>query len=152
MSAEIEILWARGASDVEAALALREEVFCVEQGVPREEELDQLDEEALHLLALEPGSERVVGTLRLLLHGSDAKIGRVAVAARHRRGGIASQMLERALARAMQERVRRVRLAAQVVAVALYQQAGFAVESEPFEEAGITHVWMGRSLAAPAEA
>jgi predicted GNAT family N-acyltransferase len=152
MSADVEILWARGASDVEAALALREQVFCVEQGVPREEELDQLDDEALHLLALEPGSERVVGTLRLLLHGSDAKIGRVAVAAERRRGGIASQMLERALARARVERVVRVRLAAQLVAVALYEQAGFAVESEQFEEAGIAHVWMGRSLAPPAGA
>jgi predicted GNAT family N-acyltransferase len=152
MAADVEILWARRAADVEAALALREEVFCVEQGVPREEELDQLDDEALHLLALEPGSERVVGTLRLLLDGSDAKIGRVAVAAERRRGGIASQMLERALARAREERALRVRLAAQLVAVALYEQAGFAVESEQFEEAGIAHVWMGRSLAPPAGA
>jgi predicted GNAT family N-acyltransferase len=152
MTADVEILWARGASDVEAALALREEVFCVEQGVPREEELDQLDDEALHLLALEPGSERVLGTLRLLLDGSDAKIGRVAVAAERRRGGIASQMLARALARASKERALRVRLAAQLVAVALYEQAGFAVESEQFEEAGIAHVWMGRSLAPPAGA
>ncbi len=46
----------------------------------------------------------------------------------------------------------RVRLAAQLVAVALYEQAGFAVESEQFEEAGIAHVWMGRSLAPPAGA
>ncbi len=39
-----------------------------------------------------------------------------------------------------------MRLAAQLVAAELYAQVGFAVESEPFEEAGIPHVWMGRRL------
>lgn len=34
--------------------------------------------------------------------------------------------------------------------VALYERAGFAVESDVFEEAGIPHVWMGRALDAPA--
>jgi predicted GNAT family N-acyltransferase len=39
-----------------------------------------------------------------------------------------------------------VRLAAQIDAQRLYENAGFAVESAPFEEAGITHVWMARAL------
>jgi predicted GNAT family N-acyltransferase len=40
----------------------------------------------------------------------------------------------------------RVRLAAQMAATDVYRRAGFAVESEPFEEAGIQHVWMGQQL------
>jgi predicted GNAT family N-acyltransferase len=40
-----------------------------------------------------------------------------------------------------------VRLAAQLAATSVYRRAGFAVESEPFEEAGIQHVWMGQTLA-----
>ncbi|HEX4483558.1 MAG TPA: GNAT family N-acetyltransferase [Solirubrobacteraceae bacterium] len=163
MAGEIEIRWARGPEDVAAAFRVREQVFCVEQGVPREEELDGLDEQALHLLAFErdePASaagsreqaegERPIGTLRLLLAGEQAKIGRVAVEADRRRRGLASQMLEQALARARDSGARRARLAAQVVAVALYERAGFAVESEPFDDAGIAHVWMGRSLVPPA--
>ena len=55
-------------------------------------------------------------------------------------------MLEIALARAREQGFERVRLAAQVVAIALYEQAGFAVESAPFQEAGIEHVWMGLTL------
>jgi predicted GNAT family N-acyltransferase len=162
VAGEIEIRWARGPDDVAAAFRVREQVFCVEQGVPREEELDGLDEQALHLLAFErhepagaAGSreqsdgERPIGTLRLLLAREQAKIGRVAVEADRRRRGLASQMLERALARARDSGARRARLAAQVVAVALYERAGFAVESEPFDDAGIAHVWMGRSLAPP---
>jgi len=143
---QIAICWARGPSDVAAAFALRTEVFCDEQNVPPEMEIDEFDPEAQHLVALLAQEQRVIGTLRLLSFGSEAKIGRVAVAADWRRRGIASRMLAAALARARAQGFTRVRLAAQVVAVALYEQAGFAVESEPFPEAGIDHVWMGQRL------
>ncbi|MFI4990711.1 MAG: GNAT family N-acetyltransferase [Solirubrobacterales bacterium] len=144
---QIEIRWARDAEDVSGAFALREAVFYGEQKVPPQEELDELDRDAQHLVALDPAEERrVIGTLRLLSFGEEAKIGRVAVAAELRRRRIASRMLQIALDRAREQGFRRVRLAAQVAAVALYEQAGFAVESEPFEEAGIPHVWMGLSL------
>jgi predicted GNAT family N-acyltransferase len=143
----IEIRWARDAEDVSGAFALREAVFYGEQNVPLQEELDELDRDAQHLVALDlADGRRVVGTLRLLSFGDEAKIGRVVVAAELRRRGIASRMLQIALERARQQGFRRVRLAAQIAAVALYEQAGFAVESELFEEAGIPHVWMGRSL------
>lgn len=125
---------------------MRERVFCVEQGVPRSEELDGLDDSALHLVALEPDGEEVVGTLRLLLAGDRAKIGRVAVEREWRRRGVASRMLEMALARAREAGCDEARLAAQLDATALYAAAGFTVESDPFEEAGIAHVWMGLRL------
>jgi predicted GNAT family N-acyltransferase len=143
----IVIRWAYGLADedVQAAFALREDVFHGEQNVPLHEELDELDRDAQHLVALDPDG-RLIGTLRLLSFGEEAKIGRVVVAADLRRRGIASQMLQIALARAREQGFTRVRLAAQIVAVALYEQAGFAVESEPFEEAGILHVWMGLQL------
>jgi predicted GNAT family N-acyltransferase len=144
---EITIRWAAGPEDVREALAVREEVFCREQGVPRAEEIDGLDGDALHLVALEPGEgSRVVATLRLLLAGGTAKIGRVAVERDWRRHGVASRMLEMALALAREQGFERARLAAQLEATGLYERAGFSVESDPFEEAGITHVWMGRPL------
>jgi predicted GNAT family N-acyltransferase len=125
---------------------VREQVFCREQGVSKEEELDGLDDQALHLVAVGPEGDRVIGTLRVLLAGREAKIGRVAVERRWRCRGIASRMLEMALAGARERGCSRARLAAQVQATHLYEQAGFAIESEPFEEAGIAHVWMGRRL------
>jgi predicted GNAT family N-acyltransferase len=163
-AAPIEIRWARGDEDMRGAFALRERVFCGEQGVPREEEIDARDDDALHLVALAPDGGRVVGTLRVLLdtvraddrsRADDelahdgapvAKIGRVAVAREWRRRGIALRMLELALAAARERGCARVRLAAQLEAVALYERAGFAVESGLFEEAGIQHVWMGQIL------
>jgi predicted GNAT family N-acyltransferase len=147
---EIAIRWASRPEDVPAAFVLREQVFCVEQGVPREEELDALDADALHLVALAPRrapGARVIATLRLLLLEHEAKVGRVAVAADWRRRGIASRMLALAIERAREEGYARVRLAAQLTAVALYEAAGFSVESgEPFDDAGIPHVWMGLTL------
>jgi predicted GNAT family N-acyltransferase len=129
-----------------AALALREEVFCSEQGVPRELELDGRDPDARHLVAVDPASGEVVGTLRLLRENDTAKVGRVAVRRSFRRRGVASQMLQMAVARARGEGCTRARLAAQTRATEVYEGAGFAVESEPFQEAGIEHVWMGRGL------
>jgi putative N-acetyltransferase (TIGR04045 family) len=149
-AAEIAVRWTAQPLELEGALALREEVFCGEQGVSREEELDGRDEEALHLVALVPGEEhgeeRVIGTLRVLFEGSRAKVGRVAVQRDWRGQGIASRMLESALAVARERGCEEVRLAAQMQATSLYARAGFRVESQPFEEAGISHVWMGLRL------
>jgi predicted GNAT family N-acyltransferase len=97
-------------------------------------------------VALDRDSRRVIGTLRVVLDRDSAKVGRVAVQREWRRRGIALRMLELALAAARERGCTRVRLAAQLQAVALYARAGFAVESDPFEEAGIQHVWMGRRL------
>lgn len=119
----------------------------MEQGVPREEEIDERDAQALHLVALDPDGGRVIGTLRLLLDDDSAKVGRVAVERAWRRRGIAARMLELALAQARERGSARVRLASQLDARSVYERAGFAVESEPFEEAGIKHVWMGLRLA-----
>jgi predicted GNAT family N-acyltransferase len=151
MAGAIELRWARGEGDVRTAFEIRDRVFCVEQGVPRDEEIDALDEHALHLLAVErdEAGDRALGTLRLLLEGERARIGRVAVEADERHRGVASRMLELALARAGDEGVVHVRLASQIVAAPLYERAGFVVESEPFDDAGIPHVWMARSLAPP---
>jgi len=145
-AAESRLRWAATSEDLQKALRVREQVFCREQGVPREVEIDGCDETALHLVAVEPEGERVIGTLRLLLGGGVAKVGRVAVERDWRRRGIASRMLDLALARARERGCQQALLASQLDATGLYERAGFAVESDPFEEAGIAHVWMGRRL------
>jgi predicted GNAT family N-acyltransferase len=144
--ANVEIRWAAGEADLGGAIALRKQVFCGEQGVAPEQEIDGLDEQAAHLVALETGGGPVVGTLRLFVAGEQAKIGRVAVRRDWRRQGIASVMLEAALADARRRGCTRARLAAQLRATELYAHAGFTVCSAPFVEAGITHVWMERPL------
>ena len=146
MTGDVRVRWARAPRDLERALVIRERVFCEEQGVAREDELDGLDADCEHLLALTDDEQRAVATLRLHLTGGTARIGRLAVEREWRRRGIATRMLACALARARRAGCAKARLAAQVEAQALYESAGFSVESEPFQEAGITHVWMELSL------
>jgi predicted GNAT family N-acyltransferase len=143
---EAALRWARGPRDLSGALDVRKLVFCAEQGVPVEEEIDGRDEEAEHLVALEPGRERVIGTLRLLFIEDTVKVGRVAVERPWRGRGIASRMLELALTRGRERGCARARLASQLDAVGLYERAGFEVCSGEFESAGIAHVWMELAL------
>lgn len=146
-AAETPIRWATRPEELLGAVRVREQVFCREQGVPRAEELDGLDDDALHLVALAPDESRVIATLRLLLGGGIARVGRVAVERPWRGQGIASRMLDVAVDTARARGCTEARLAAQTQATGLYERAGFAIESGPFEEAGIAHVWMGCRLA-----
>jgi predicted GNAT family N-acyltransferase len=145
MSEQALLRWAEGEADLQGAFAVRQRVFCTEQGVPVEIEIDEYDDEALHLVALAPGGE-IIGTLRLVFAGESVKVGRVAVDRSWRRRAIASRMLSMALAEAAGRGALRARLAAQVEAVELYRRAGFEICSDTFEEVGIPHVWMDRAL------
>jgi predicted GNAT family N-acyltransferase len=135
---------ARDADEVRAALALRHEVFVVEQRVPIEEEVDAHDPGALHLVAVEEG--RVVATCRLVVDGETVKLGRVAVAAAARRRGLASRLIAESEVRAGALGARRIALAAQTGALALYARAGYTPYGERFMEAGIEHQMMEKRL------
>ena len=79
--------------DIATCRALRRVVFIEEQGVSEADEIDDLDGEAIHLLAVVAG--RPVGTARLLLQGETGKIGRVCVLAEARGAGIGAALLRR---------------------------------------------------------
>ena len=57
-----EVRRLRDQSEMQAALKLRHDVFCVEQGVPEQEELDGRDHDGIHLVAIHGGE--VVATCR----------------------------------------------------------------------------------------
>ena len=139
-----EVRAARYQREVDAALALRYEVFCVEQGVSLDDELDGRDGEALHLVVVD--DDRVVGTCRLLAEDADVKLGRMAVAPSHRGRGLAAELLTEADARARELGARRIVLAAQLTAQAVYERVGYAPYGEAFLDADIEHVMMGKAL------
>ena len=123
-------------------MAVRRGVFIDEQGVPAALELDGQDADATHFIAMDAAGEPL-GTARLL---ADGQIGRVAVVPEARRQGIAGRLLARAIAAARRRGDAGVWLNAQVDALGLYERAGFQAVGETFEEAGITHLRMERSL------
>ena len=141
----IEVRPTRDEAEVAAALALREEVFCGEQGVSLAEERDGRDEEALHLVVVDEGV--VVGPCRLLVDGTTAKLGRMAVSRTRRGLGLARALITEAEARARALGAERIVLAAQLSAQPLYDRAGYAAFGEVFLDAGIEHVMMAKPLA-----
>jgi predicted GNAT family N-acyltransferase len=141
---KFEIRRARGQRELDAALMLRHDVFCVEQGVPRHEEVDGRDGDGLHLIAVE--GDELLGTCRLLLVGRTVQFSRLAVRADARRRGIATGLLEVADAEARAAGGRRLVLHAQTYAQALYEHAGYRTRGRVFREAGIEHIAMEKDL------
>ncbi len=127
-----------------AVFALRHEVFVVEQQVPPELERDEYDATATHLVALR--SDNVIGTLRIVVSGNHAKVGRMAVRAIERRKGIGARLMMQAARVAQQLGAREIVLHAQLSARAFYQQLGYRGEGDIFEEAGIQHIAMKKAM------
>ncbi|MBV9916003.1 MAG: GNAT family N-acetyltransferase [Solirubrobacterales bacterium] len=139
-----EIRRARGEDEMSAALALRHEVFCVEQGVPEREELDGRDPEGIHLVAIAEGE--LVGTCRLVMVGSTAQFSRLAVRADARRQGVATSLLREADRETLEHGGRRLVLHAQTYARGLYEGAGYRARGRAFTEAHIEHIAMEKQL------
>ncbi|MBI5752908.1 MAG: GNAT family N-acetyltransferase [Hydrogenophilales bacterium] len=124
---------------------IRTEVFIHEQGVPEELEWDGEDPHAIHVLAMDAGGNPI-GTARLLLHGSLAHIGRMAVLPAWRRQGVGAGLLQVLLDTVRQRGVNGVFLNAQTYAAPFYERFDFVREGEEFLDAGIPHYRMTLGL------
>ena len=123
------------------ASPIRFKVFCEEQGVPREIELDEHDAASVHALAFL--GRKAVGTARLL---PDGHIGRMAVLRDWRNRGLGGLMLQRLIEKARERGDKQIVLSAQVHAVPFYRAHGFVTEGDEYMEAGIRHQEMRRRL------
>lgn len=130
--------------DFPACAAIRRRVFIEEQNVPEELELDELDATAVHLLAVQDG--RPVGTARLLIEGKSAKIGRVAVLPEMRGTRAGAALMRAALDELRARGVTKAKLGAQTHAIGFYEKLGFTVHGPEYDDAGIPHRDMSRSL------
>ena len=136
---------ARDRGEVEQALALREQVFCVEQGVELAADRDGLDDLAIQVVAIESG--RVIGTCRVLVDGDVGRLGRMAVEAGSRGRGLGAAILAAAERSARDAGAHLMRLHAQRYIEDLYAAAGYTAYGDPFLEEGIEHVGMEKRLA-----
>jgi predicted GNAT family N-acyltransferase len=131
--------------DIATCQALRREVFIDEQGVSEADEVDGLDDGAIHLLAVDGAT--AVGTARLLVKGATGKIGRVCVTRQARGTGLGAALILAALDELRRHPgVTEAYLGAQSHATGFYEKLGFAVEGEEFLDAGIPHRHMRRAL------
>jgi len=126
--------------------AIRKTVFVDEQGIPAALEYDAADAGCVHAVARNRlGLALATGRLLPYQPGT-AKIGRMAVLASQRGTRVGRQVLDALMAAAKARGDTSVLLHAQASAAPFYLRAGYGVEGEPFEEAGIPHLAMRRAL------
>jgi predicted GNAT family N-acyltransferase len=125
-------------SGLEEALAIRYEVFVKEQDCPPELEIEA-DEEAQHFLA---AIDHVpAGAARWRKTANGYKLERFAVLKMFRGTGVGKALMKTLLSDIPQDNSC-IYLNAQVQAISFYEDLGFSVQGESFEEAGILHCKM----------
>jgi len=126
--------------ELQKVFQLRTEVFVNEQHVPIDLEMDAFDQVAIHMICTE--NLETVGCGRIILDGSVAWIGRVAVKKDWRNKGIGRQLMVKMMKVALEKGATTISLHAQLPVVGFYQNLGFSAHGETFIDAGIEHIEM----------
>jgi predicted GNAT family N-acyltransferase len=151
----VDVRLATTVDEVAVAYEVRRHVFVTEQGVPEDLELDDLDPAADHFVAYL--DHHAVGAGRLVVEPAGfegapwstapvAHLGRLAVLVTARGAGLGVALVHAIEARARRRGLRLIALSAQTQAVGFYERLGYAAHGEQFDDAGLPHVWMTRSL------
>ena len=97
---------------------IRYQVFVVEQGIPEAEEWDDDDAMAIHAMAI--SNQEVIGTGRLIMIGTVAKIGRLSILKSRRAEGFGKAILRQLIETGKEKGVQEFILHAQVHAIDFY--------------------------------
>lgn len=125
---------------MEMAKAIRMEVFVKGQDVPISIEMDEYDEIATHVICQYDG--KFIGTGRLVKHGDEVKLGRVAVLEEFRGLGAGKLIMLKLIEEARKLEPSLIWGNAQAWAREFYENLDFVAVGEEFLEAGIVHVRM----------
>ncbi|MGF7139452.1 GNAT family N-acetyltransferase [Roseimarinus sediminis] len=130
-------------AEIYEILKLRSEIFVVEQQCIYND-LDDLDQEALHLYCSENGD--IIAYVRLLKPGTRfpvASIGRVLTKMNHRRKGLSTLLMQKGIAFLQNEwSAATIKISAQKYLRKFYEDLGFKVVSKAYLEDGIPHYEM----------
>ncbi|WP_455660683.1 GNAT family N-acetyltransferase [Pradoshia sp.] len=131
--------------ELQQAYHVRKMVFVEEQHVPIEEEIDHLEEESTHFLAINE-NEEPIGAGRFRVVDSYGKVERICVMAEARSSGVGRALMEAIEQHALSQGIEITKLNAQVQAIPFYESLGYAVISDEFLDAGIPHRTMKKRL------
>lgn len=143
-------------AEVSDAYSVRHEVFVVEQSVPSHLEIDELDDTADHFVAYDDMGVPV-GAGRLVVEpagfeGAPAStspvghLGRLAVLKEARGTGVGAQLVREIESRAASRELGQIALSAQTQAISFYERLGYTPHGPDFDDAGLPHRWMARTL------
>ena len=122
-------------------LALRQEIFIVEQNCPYQD-ADYLDQKCWHVLGRDE-DDTIVAYTRLvpmgLAYAEYHAIGRVITASRARGKGIGAELMVRSILWAKEHLGQKIKISAQVYAIPFYEKLGFEVTGPEYLEDDIPH-------------
>lgn len=134
---EFEVLSNRELYEI---LELREQVFTIGQKCT-EPDMDGVDLDALHLLGYE--AKMLVAYLRCYEKDGSLRLGRILVAPDHQGKGLGRMMMQETLSHLREHQPNMlIEMSAQKYLEDFYASLGFVTEGEPYQEAGIEHVFM----------
>jgi predicted GNAT family N-acyltransferase len=120
---------------------IRENVFIKEQNIPKNIEFDGLDAKAKHVIVFD--NKEAIGTGRIL---PDGHIGRIAVKKSYRGKGIGAIIMKKLINAAENLYLDEVWLSSQYHAKDFYLKLGFEEFRGIFQEAGINHIRMKKTV------
>lgn len=129
------------------AVKIRQIVFVKGQGVPASLEIDQNEAYCQHFVLYDDNG-RAAATCRILPNQehTQATLQRMAVLDTYRGQGLGKILLEDVLSFCKQQGFQKVTLHAQLTARGFYDKMNFLPIGEIFEEAGIQHITMEKTL------
>ena len=130
--------------DYSEAMKIRYAVFVEEQGVPYENEADEYDKTAYHVILSDKNAP--IGCGRIYFKDNFAKLGRIAVLPEHRRKGCAIKICEELINIAVSHDIKNIILHSQTYIVPLYEKLGFKCAGDEFTEENIPHYKMELTL------
>lgn len=143
----MEIIKITTNEELNQSLSIRKKVFVEEQQVPEEIEIDafdQLNGTCSHVLL--SVDKVAVGTGRVRLVDNYGKLQRVAILPDYRKHGFGKIIILKLEELAQELGATKSKLDAQVHAIGFYEKLGYTVQSDVFQDAGIDHVLMVKSL------
>lgn len=136
----MKILWTSDLNSpiYQDALDIRYKVFVDEQKVPKELEIDDLEDSSLHVVLYQ--SEQAIATARLYKLDDDSyKVQRVAVLRAFRKNGFGKRLMKEVEKKAKMMQAYRLILDSQNTAIPFYEKLGYKISSSEFMDAGIPH-------------
>ncbi|KAJ2769809.1 hypothetical protein IWQ57_002948, partial [Coemansia nantahalensis] len=129
------------AAEVQGALSVRIRVFVEIQKFPLDEEKDQHDEDAVHVVITDrERGNAVIGTLRILRAADAVKLGRIVVLPEYQGLGLGRRLMEfteQLIARHPELRLcRTINLGSQCDKRGFYEKCGYLPRGEVYDELG----------------
>lgn len=132
-------------TELEQAFDIRRKVFVNEQGVPLENELDNYEEVATHVIGYDTNNTPIA-VARFRPFNDGVKVERVAVMKEQRKTGIGKDLMQFIEQTAQNLGYDKLILNAQIQAQRFYDNLGYSPIGEIFMEENIKHIKMTKSL------